>query len=385
MSGLYLDHNATAPMRSEARQAWLEVQDQLAGNPSSLHAGGRGARALVDTARETVAGALGVNEEEVIFTSGGTESNNLALFGALRAAGPDSGLVTTAIEHSSVQRASEALEEDGHPLSVIGVDKEARIDMRALESAAAQPGVALVSIQMANNEVGTVQDLERVASCLPLGTSRPLLHTDAAQALGRLPLPLGVMGVDLASFSAHKVGGPVGAGVLVRRRSAPLRPLLHGGGQEGGQRPGTEDVAGIVATARALELAVEERESYARSSAALTRQLQEGIAREIPDALLLGPDLGGGARLPNTLNVILPGCDGRVLVARLDLEGLHTSAGSACASGSLEASHVLLAMGFDEERARAGLRLSIGRDTRPEDVSRAVDILRKTATKTRAS
>ena len=374
---VHLDHNATTPLRPEARERLLEVYDALGGNPSSVHAAGRRARALLDDARERTAAALGVSEDEVVFTSGGTESDNLAVLGSVRASERGRGLLTSAIEHSAVLGAADALAAEGRPVAKLGVDREGRIDLDELARRAADPAVGLVSIHAANNEVGTVVPLEALASALaPLGRARPRLHTDAVQALGRVPLAL--REVDLASFSAHKVGGPLGVGVLYRRRGVPLAPLVHGGGQEGGLRPGTENVPGIAAAALAIELAVAEREDYRRRTLGLATELWSGLSSAIPTARLAGPPLDAPDRLSNTLAVLLDGLDSRVLVARLDLEGLEASAGSACASGSIEPSHVLLAMGHPVERARGGLRLSIGRTTSSPDIHRAVEILSRT-------
>jgi cysteine desulfurase len=376
---VHLDHNATTPLRAEARALLLERLDALGGNPSALHRAGRIARQWLDEAREQVAGALGVDEDEVVFTSGGTESNNLALCGALGAAAAGRGLATSAAEHASVLGPAARLAATGRPVVRVGVDPQARPDLAALGAAARTGTVALVSVTAANNEVGTLTDLAALADALDvLGPARPLLHTDAVQALGRVPVDLAAWRADLASFSAHKVGGPLGVGVLVRRRGVELAPLLTGGGQEAGVRPGTENVPAVCAAALAIELAVREQTDYAERVAALGAVFWEQVQLVRPDASLLGPPLGTRERLPNTLNVSLPDVDGRVLVARLDLEGLEVAAGSACASGSLEPSHVLRAMGLDDERARAGLRVSLGRTTTLADVRAAVDILRRT-------
>lgn len=377
---VYLDHNATTPLRPEVRAVWLEALGAATGNPSSVHRSGREARARLDEARERCAAALGVEEDEVLFTSGGTESNNLALRGVLGSAGPGSGLVTSAIEHASVLGTAEALERAGHPVARVGVDAQGCIDADEV-LAAAGPGTALVSIQAANNEVGTLGPLEAIGAGLAeRGADRPALHTDAVQALGRIPLDLRAWGVDLASLSAHKLGGPVGVGLLVRRQGLRLRPPMTGGEQELGLRPGTENVAAILAAVHAVELAVAEQVEYAGRLRELEAKLLAALTEAVPGVRLLGPPLGDPRRLPGTLDVLLPGADGRVLVAALDLAGLEASAGSACASGSLEPSHVLSAMGLDDEAARAGLRLSLGRDTTWADLRQAVDILRTTRT-----
>jgi cysteine desulfurase len=375
LNSIYLDHNATTRMRPEVRAELLSALEAVRGNPSSLHASGRAARHVLDLARERVAAALSVTEEEIVFTSGGTEANNLALLGAARAWTVPGLVVTTEIEHSSVLGPARRLEQEGHALLVLGVDREGAPDLERLhaEVRRARPGV--VSVSSANNEVGTCPDLSgRLGGAVPEGV---LLHTDAVQALGRLPLALCTCGVDLASFSAHKLGGPVGVGVLYRRRGVPLEPLAYGGGQEDGLRPGTENVVAISAAALAVELAVREQVEFAARARELARILWEGARAAGLQLELVGPPLES-ARLPGTLNVVAPNVEGKVLVTRLDLGGLEVSAGSACASGSLEPSHVLLAMGYDHERARAGLRITIGRDTTLADVRNAVDILRRT-------
>jgi len=380
---VHLDHNATTPMRPEVRERLLEVLDSGASNPSSLHASGRRARMLVDEARERTAAALGVGEDEVLFTSGGTESNNLALFGTLAAG---RALVTSTVEHSSVLEPAARLAQAGHPWRQAAVGEDGLIDVGLVAqlalgqagSSAAEPA-GLVSVMAANNEVGMVQPLAELGRRLAEAPGPgPLLHTDAVQALGRLETPLRAWGVDLASFSAHKLGGPQGVGVLYRRAGVALRPHLVGGGQEGGLRPGTENVAAIVAASHAFELAVRDREVFAARASSLALELWNGLRESFPGALLMGPPIDSVARLPGTLNVVLPHVDGKVLVTRLDLEGLEVSAGSACASGSLEPSHVLLAMGLDEQRARAGLRMSVGRETTRIDAQQAVDIVRRT-------
>lgn len=385
MKRVHLDHNATTCLRQEAREALLDCLDRLGGNPSSVHASGRAARAMLDDARERVAAALGVLEDEVIFTSGGTESDNLALQGALRGAQPGARLVTTAIEHSAVLEPAAVLEGAGCSVLRAPVDGQGRVDLTYLLEAA--PGATLLSVMAANNEVGSGVDLEQLSAGLQerCGTSRPLLHTDAVQALGKLPIDLQAWGVDLASFSTHKVGGPLGCGVLVRRMGTSLSPVLYGGGQEADLRPGTENVPAIVAGARAIELAVEEQPAYSAQARQQVTDLWTTLTAAVGGISLLGPPLDDPLRLPNTLNLAIEGVDGLALVARLDLEGLEASSGSACASGSLEPSHVLLAMGLDRDRARAGLRLSVGRTTTLEDIHTAVDIVRRTILDARKS
>lgn len=386
MGRIYLDHNATTGLRAEARAALVETLDALRGNPSSLHAAGRDARQRLDEARERTAAALGVHEDEVLFTSGGTESNNLALLGTLRLRPSQEGLATTAIEHSSVLGPARALEREGRPLWVAPVDERAGVDVDRLLDAAREPRCALVSVMAANNEVGVCPDLAGLRRALDGLERRPLLHTDAVQALGRIELPLRDLRIDLASFSAHKVGGPVGVGVLYRRLGVALTPLLFGGEQELGLRPGTENVAGIVAASVAIECAVRERQEFAARASKLASVVWEEVVRHFHRHVrLLGPSLDAPQRLPGTLNLVAQGEDGKLLVMRLDLEGLECSTGSACASGSIEPSHVLRAMGLDENDARAGVRLSIGRETSWIEAREAVDILRRTLVAARAN
>lgn len=373
-ASVYLDHNATTPLREEAWAAFQETVERLTGNASSVHASGREARAMLDEARERTAGALGVSEDEVLFTSGGTESNNLALFGGLE--GRRGQLIVGSCEHSSVLEPARLAKTRGRAVVELPVDERGRIDLDALGRALEQP-TALVSVMTANNEVGVLSPLPEIAQLIQgLPTdSQPVFHTDAAQALGRVPFEPASWGVSLVTLSAHKVGGPLGCGVLVRRATTPLAAQLLGGGQENELRSGSENVPAIVASSVAIELAQAEQKEYAKRTRELSTQLWCELRRALPAACLLGPDIESAERLPNTLAVSLGDVDGRVLVTRLDLEGLEASAGSACASGSLEPSHVLLAMGLPRERARAALRLSVGRQTTRADIDRAVEIL----------
>jgi len=377
--GVYLDHNATTPMREEVRDLMRSLAEQELGNPSSLHASGRRARQIIDRAREQAAAALGVHEDTLSFTSGGTEANNLAILGAMRAGAGPGKFLSTAIEHSSVLGPAAALAREGHACELAPVDGQGRVDVEGLCRMA--QGARLLSVMAANNEIGTCPPLARIAAGLPRDAQgrRPLLHSDAAQAIGRIELPFEQL--DLASLSGHKFGGPLGVGLLVHRQGLRLEPIVHGGGQESGLRPGTENCAAIAGLALALELACRERAAFASRVHGLALDLWRKLSAAVPGLSLLGPpleaDVDRSERLPGTLNVLAHSFDGKVLLTRLDLAGLEVSAGSACASGSLEASHVLLALGLDDARARAGLRLSLGRTTRAEDVDRAVEILRR--------
>jgi cysteine desulfurase len=382
---IYLDHNATTPLRAEALRRWNEVAERHYGNPSSVHASGRAARALLDEAREESAAALRVKEDEISYTGGGTEALQLALYGAVwarqaHASGAVRGLVVSAIEHAAVLGVATRLAAQGVPVAYVPVDAYGRIAPEAVVDAARSVHAGVVAIQTANNEIGTIQPISAIRTALDTtyGHERPWLVTDAVQAAGRVPLELARCGADIAVLSAHKFGGPSGVGLLWVKAGTRLVPMADGEGQEYGLRPGTEAVAAIAATATALRLAVAEQPVVAAQMASNCRQLWSLLTAQVPGVQLNGPPLDAPDRLPNTLNLSVAGTDGRTLVARLDLEGLETSAGSACASGSLEPSHVLLACGHARDAARAALRLSLGRDTRSEDVHMAVDILRRT-------
>jgi cysteine desulfurase len=385
MMRVYLDHNATSPLRPEVRAHWLEQSDAGLGNPSSLHESGRRARHVIDVARERVAAALGAHETEIVFTSGGTESDHLALLGAAAAMGRARGVVTSRIEHSAVLGALEIASELGHRVATVAVDSTGRVDPDVVADAAAGCAAGVVSLHAANNEIGVLQPLQQVAERLRAQDSRPYFHTDAVQALGRIPNDLSAWGVDLASYSAHKLGGPSGVGVLWVRRGVRLVAPLRGGGQEHGLRPGTEPAALWSAAALAIELAVREQAQAARRWSRYALELWSALVDAVPGVQLNGPALDSAARLPNTLNISLPGLDGKLLVMRLDLAGLSVSAGSACASGSIAPSHVLLALGLDEDAARGGLRLSMGWNTSEQDCKRAVEILRTTTHTSRAN
>jgi cysteine desulfurase len=318
-----------------------------------------------------------VEGEELIFTSGGTEANNTAIFGGLPQGAP---LYVSALEHSSVREAAEALRQAGRAVHTLPVDGTGRLDLAATKACLEDQKGGLLSVMAANNELGTVSPLEELRALLEglPAARRPLWHADCVQMLGKLPLSPRELGLGLASFSAHKVGGPLGVGLLWCAKSAALSPRLVGGGQESGLRSGTENLPAIAAAAVAIELAVAEQTSYADRTAALTTALWREIQTAIPTARLLGPPIESVERLPNTLCVLLPGADGRVLVPRLDLDGLEVSAGSACSSGSIEPSPVLLALGHSQAEARAALRLSLGRDTSAEDLQIAIKVLRET-------
>jgi cysteine desulfurase len=360
---IYLDHNATAPLLPEARQAMLAFLGPPA-NPSSAHREGAGARAAVEAARVEVAALIGAAPGEIVFTSGATEANNLALRGALAT---DAVLVTTAVEHASVLEPARAIA--GPRLRVVEVDAEGRVWPDAVGAAAA--GAAFASVGLANGEVGTVAPIAEIAASLaPHGV---LLHSDAAQAVGRVPVDVQRLGVDLLSLSSHKLGGPAGVGALWLSPRVHLAPQLLGGPQERGRRAGSENVAAIVGFAAAARVAKRQLAAAAATARALTDRLWRGILARMPDVIRNGP--ADGPRLPNTLNVSFPGCAAESLVVLLDLAGVAASAGSACAAGAVEPSHVLLAMGRDAAAARSGLRLSVGPRTTSDEIDRVLDLL----------
>jgi cysteine desulfurase len=367
---IYLDANAGAPLRPEARAAMLDVLDGPAANPASAHREGARSRAILEGARCTVAAALGARAADVVFTSGATEANNLALRGVLAAAAPGHGLVVGAIEHASVLETARALARSGVPLREVPVDGAGRLGPDDVAAACAEP-TALASIGLANGEVGVVAPLAEIARRLrPRGV---VVHGDGAQALGRVPVVPDELGIDLLSLSSHKLGGPAGVGALWVRPGTPLLPIATGGPQERARRAGTEPVAAIAGFAAAVAAAVDELPREAPRLAALRDRLWHGLRARVPDIVLHGP--ADGVRLPNTLNVGFPGCAGESLLVLLDLAGVAVSLGSACAAGSPEPSHVLTAMGLDAESARGGLRLSLAPSSTQAEIDAVVDLL----------
>jgi cysteine desulfurase len=364
---IYLDHAATTPLRPEARAAMEPWLGTRFGNAASSHAPGRAARAALEDARERVAGALGAERMEIVFTGSGTEADNLAVLGRWRhlqrRAGPaTAGLVTSAVEHSAVREAAAQAAREGAEVTVLAVDEAGVVGLDALEEALELPQ-AVVSIMWGNNEVGTLQPVARAAAlCRDRGV---VFHTDAVQALGHVPVSVSEVACDLLALSAHKFGGPQGAGVLFVRRGVELEPLVRGGGQEGGLRSGTANVAGAVGLAAALERAVAEAEAEAVRLAALRDRLQEGLDR-LDGVQGLG---GGGPRLPHILTVGLDGVEADVLLASLDLAGLAVSSGAACQSGGSAPSAVMVAMGIRHDVA---VRFSLGRTSTEAEVDGAL-------------
>jgi cysteine desulfurase len=339
------------------------------GNPSSVHRFGQEAARLRETARSRVAKAAGTAPEQVVFTSGGTEADNLALRGVLHANRSRTHLITATTEHEAVLHTSLDFERTGWEVTVLDVDHEGRIDPRAVR-AAIRPDTALVSLMAANNETGVLLDLGAIgAICREKGV---LFHTDAVQYFGKLVFPFDDLPIDLASISSHKIGGPKGAGALLVGRGVDLQPLFTGGGQEKKVRPGTENLPGIVGFGKAAELAAEELPRESRRVRALRDRLEGGIRAAIPDTTVNGEN---AERLPNTSNVSFLGIDGHDLLVALDLEGFAVSTGAACHAGATEPSHVILAMGRARELASGSIRFSLGWETTDDQIDRLLATL----------
>ncbi|AWL96322.1 cysteine desulfurase family protein [Bradyrhizobium ottawaense] len=367
---VYLDWNATTPLRAEARRAMLAAWD-LVGNPSSVHAEGREARRLIEEARATLAVAVGVLPRNVVFTSAGTEANALALSPGLRrsSGGPVERLLLSAVEHASVLAGGRFAADK---IGLIPVMRSGVVDLDHLRSLLRDGAPALVSVMAANNETGALQPVAEVARIVH--EAGGLLHVDAIQALGKIPFEINAMGADLATFSAHKVGGPKGVGALVVAEGLTgLEPLLRGGGQELNRRAGTENIAGIAGFGAAVKVALQTLSEDAEQMATLRNRLENGI-RGIAGATILSDEV---KRLPNTVLFTAPGLKAVTAVIGFDLEGIAVSSGSACSSGKVQPSHVLSAMGYDAAVAQGAVRLSLGWSTEPDDINRALEAWRK--------
>jgi cysteine desulfurase len=377
-TSVYLDHAATTPMVPEAIAAFAEHAGR-AGNASSLHSAGRSARRVVEESRELIADRFGAHPTEVVFTSGGTEANNLAIKGLawLGREEDRERIVTSSVEHHAVLEPVDwLLDYEGAQVDSIGVDQAGRIDLDALRAAVADDpqSVALVSVMWANNEVGTVQPVSDVVAIAAEHGVR--VHTDAVQAAGHLPLDFAASGVDAMTVTAHKLGGPVGIGALLMRRELEPTPLLHGGGQERKVRSGTIPAPLIASFAAAVEVAIARRDALAVSLGAMRDRLVEGVRALDPLALVNGdPVAGPEHRLPHLAHISFPGCEAETLLLMLDAEGIAVSAGSACAAGVPQASHVPLAMGLDAPTARGSLRFSFGHTSQESDVDAVLAVL----------
>jgi cysteine desulfurase len=376
MSRVYLDFNATTPVEPEVLDAMLPYFSAEFGNAASIHTPGQNARAAVETAREQVAGLIGARAQEIVFTSGGTESDNHAIFGVVaqlivtvRDLETSKHIITTAIEHEAVLNACQALEREGVAVTYLPVDRNGLIDIERLR-AAIQPQTALITVMHANNELGTVEPLEEIGR---IAKERDIyFHTDAVQSAGKVPIDVNALQVDLLSLSGHKFYAPKGVGALYIRSGTRLRQLLYGGHHQRGFRPGTENVAGIVGLGKAAEIARKSLADDAHRISALRDELQQGLLQHVPQARVNG---GTAPRTPNTTNLVFPGLEGEALLIALDLKGLACSTGAACSSGAVEPSHVLTAIGLPPEEARASLRFSLGRHTTKKEIDFALQVV----------
>jgi cysteine desulfurase len=393
---VYLDNAATTALRPEALAAMQPLLGPDFANPSSPHSSGQRVRRLLDEARERTAAALGARPAEIIFTGSGSESDCLAIFGILDAHGRGGRgrFITSTTEHHAVLHAADALRDRGHPVTIVPVDSEGFVDEAALAAALRETraqergtasagitsaGTTLVSIMHANNEIGTIQRIARLSAIAR--EHGALFHTDAVQTVGHIPIDVAELGVDALTFSAHKFEGPKGVAALYLRSDVRATPLVYGGGQEGGHRAGTENVAGIVGLSVALELATRDIVEQATATAALRDRFIEGVLSAVPASALNG---SRRERLPNNASLRFAHIEGQTVVLALDIAGFEVSTGSACTSGSLEPSHVLTAIGLDAEAARGTVRFSLGRTTVASDIARLSEHLPGTIEKLRA-
>ncbi len=359
---IYLDHNAGAPVRAEAAAAVSRLLAETGGNPSSVHRAGQRSRRILEAARSQVASLAGAEPRQMVFTSGGTESNNLAIFGAVGTAARRRKIITSQIEHSSILAPIAELERRGFDAVRVAPDSDGRIDP-ARVLAALDSETALVTLGLANSEVGTIQDLAPLASvCAKAGA---LFHIDAAQAVGRIPVDAAALGCDLMTLSGHKLGAPAGVGALYVRHFARIAPIVFGGPHESGMRAGTPNLLGAVAFGAAAEAAMNAMAGERIRIGSLAASILARLSEAIPGLRLNGPIAG---RLPNTLNLTFPGVLGESMLIALDLEGVEVSMGSACAAGAVEPSHVLRAMGRSVADARSSLRISLGWNNTAQEI-----------------
>ena len=377
----YLDHAATTPVRPEVLEAMLPyLTAQAFGNPSSAHRFGRAARAGLEQARRQVAEAVGAEPNQVIFTSGGTEADNLGIVGAALASRDRGGAMcaaVSAIEHKAILAAAHAVCHLGGREVLLPVDGQGRVDLGALDEAlAARP--AVVSVMWVNNETGVIQPVGQIAErCIAAGVA---FHTDAVQAFGKIAMGASSVRCTLMTISGHKIGAPKGIGALIVRDRKAVEAIIHGGGQQYGIRPGTENVAGAVALGRAAQLAAAEQPAETARLGALRDDLAARLRAGVPDIVVNGE---GAERAPHVLSVAVPGTDSEALLMHLDLAGVAASSGSACSTGAVEPSHVLVAMGVPRELALATIRFSLGHDSRPADVARAAEVMPSVVAKVR--
>lgn len=377
---IYLDHAATTPIRDEVLAAMSPFFGPRFGNPSSVHRWGRDARVALDEARERVAACLGANADEVCFTSGGTEGDNFAILGVCRTLRPEgrTAAITTPIEHKAVLAAVHQAAHEGGEERLVNVDANGLVDETHYASLL-DNRVAIASIMWVNNEVGVIQDVPRLAA--QAKAAGAMFHTDAVQAFGKVPVDARTMPFDLATISGHKLGAPKGIGALYIRRNTPLEPMFHGGSQDRGRRPGTENVAFAVGLATACELTLAEHDAEHARLETLRNAFEAMLSARVPDAIF---HARGAARAPHVSNVSIPGTSSESMLMALDMRGIACSAGSACQSGSVSASHVLSAMGVSNDIANAALRVSFGCMSSDSDVPRIVEAMATLAAKARA-
>jgi cysteine desulfurase len=369
-SPIYLDHAATTPVRPEVFEAMRPFFEGRFGNPSSTHRWGREARAALDEARERVARCLGARTDEICFTSGGTESDNLAILGVWREARPDgrNAVVTTPIEHKAILAAVHEAKAEGAEERILEVDSSGTVSRDSWDRLV-RDDVAIASVMWVNNEIGTIQPVPELAD--DAKAKGAVFHTDGVQAFGKVKIDAASQAFDLLSISGHKIGAPKGIGALFIRRGTRLHPLMHGGMQDRGRRPGTENVAYAVALATAAELTLEESQRECGRVRELRDRLEAAILARIPDAVI---HARGAERAPHVLNVSVPGTDSEALLMALDLQGIAVSGGSACQSGSISPSHVLTAIGVRPDLASAAVRMSLGALTTEESIDRVAEV-----------
>jgi cysteine desulfurase len=395
MKRVYFDHNATTAVEPDVLEAMLPYFSEEFGNASSIHGFGQKARAAVETAREQVAALIGARPQEIVLTSGGTEADNHAIFGLVRAAVADGGsaagrassgelqerypnrlqepkaphIITTAIEHEAVLNSCQELEKQGFAVTYLAVDRNGLFDLDEVRRAL-RAETALITVMHANNEIGTVQSMREIGKIA--AEADVYFHTDAVQSAGKIPIDVNELRLDMLSISGHKMYAPKGVGALYVRGGTRVQQLMYGGHHQRGYRPGTENVAAIVGLGKAAEIARKSLSVDAERVEILRDELERGLLRRVPDTCVNG---AGAARTPNTTNITFAGIDGEALLIALDLKGLACSTGAACSSGAVEPSHVLTAIGLNGADARSSLRFSLGRHTTPEEVAFALEVI----------
>ncbi len=385
MARIYLDHAATTPPDPRVLEAMWPAYTEGWGNPSSIYLEGQQARRIVDQARKTCADLLGAAPKEIVFTGGGTESDNAAIRGAAfaqRALGRGAHIVTTQVEHHAVLHAVEQLEREGFTATYLPVDGDGLVDLAALE-AAVGPETTVVSIMTANNEVGTIQPIAEISKIAKARNPKVVVHTDAVQAAGSIDITPATLGADLLSIAAHKLYGPKGVGLLYIRTRTPWEPMLLGGSQEKERRAGTENVAGIAGLAAAMSLAWSESEARNAHARSLRDRLLFELAERIPDTVITGPT-DPARRLPNSFSCCFRNVEGESVLLALDMADIAASSGSACTTGALEPSHVLTAMGIDPDLAHASVRLTVGQSNTAADIDRVLAVLPEIVARLRA-